>query len=93
MKVQIRETNTKKEEYFNKRLKKKVVKTTEYETGAIKEIEVNPQDINAFTIDKNSRLIGIDKKIYKLTLASWKQVKKELDKLGLLNRFDLSHTI
>lgn len=46
-------------------------------------------DINCFSIDnKQLRLIGIGKNLYKLTLNSFKSLKRELNKRGLAYRFD-----
>ena len=47
-------------------------------------------DITTFSDIKSNRVIGLDKNIYRLSLASYKEVKKELTKRGLISRFDFS---
>lgn len=54
------------------------------------EIELELGNITAFSTDKELRFVGIDKSMYRLSLASYKTLKKEMSKRGLLNRFDLS---
>lgn len=64
-----------------------------YENGYVEELDVdlfNKDEVNAFSLDKSLRLIGVNKDLYKLTMKSWKEVKKELYKYNLANRFDLS---
>lgn len=61
-----------------------------YENGFVEENEIQLNDISAFSNNKSIRLIGIGKNLYLLTLKSWKEVKKELVKSGLMQRFDLS---
>lgn len=54
------------------------------------EIELELGNITAFSTDKELRFVGIDKSMYRLSLDSYKILKKEMSKRGLLNRFDLS---
>ena len=46
-------------------------------------------DINAFS--DSTRIVAIGKQMYKLTLASYKELKKELTKRGIIWRFNFSH--
>ena len=46
------------------------------------EVDFEVNDIVSFSTDKQLRLIGFGMDIYKLTLKSYKQVKKELEKRG-----------
>lgn len=62
----------------------------QYENGYVEELEINPIDVTAFSTNKTIRLIGVDKNLYLLTLKSWKETKKELSKLGILQKLDLS---
>lgn len=90
MKIQIRKFEEKIEEWENP-ITHKVEKThIPYENGFVEEMSIEPRDISAFNTTKSIRLIGIGKNLYYLTLKSWKNVKKELSKSGLLYRFDLS---
>lgn len=43
-------------------------------------------EISAFSLDKSLRLIGIGRKLYPMTLKSWKDTKKELSKTDILRR-------
>ena len=56
------------------------------------EIEItNPSnDISAFSNDRQNRIIGLGSSVYKLSLASYKEIKKELTQRGLINKFDFS---
>lgn len=54
------------------------------------EIELDLGDVTAFSTDKELRLVGIDKSMCRLSLASYKALKKEMSRRGLLNRFDAS---
>lgn len=54
------------------------------------EIELELGNITAFSTDKELRFVGIDKSMYRLSLDSYKALKKEMSRRGLLNRFDLS---
>lgn len=47
-------------------------------------------DITAFSLEKGMRLVAVNKQMYKLTLASYKALKKELTKRGIIWRFDSS---
>ena len=48
-------------------------------------------DITAFSADKGVRLVALNKQMYKLTLASYKALKKELTKRGIIWKFDNSY--
>ena len=52
-----------------------------YENGFVEEMEIGLNDISAFTGNKSTRLIGIGKNLYPLTMKSWKEVKRTLSKL------------
>lgn len=54
------------------------------------EIEIELGDVAAFSTDKELRLLGDGKEMYRLSLASYKELKKELSKRGILSRLDLS---
>ena len=82
----IEETKTAFDEHTKKYFKYKV----QYENGYVEELEINPIDVTAFSTNKTIRLIGVDKNLYSLTLKSWKETKKELSKLGILQKLDLS---
>lgn len=82
-------------EYVDELTKKKVV-TKEFipvNTRGMEIIEnvdiVN--DVNAFSEDGSMRLVAIGKQMYRLTLASYKELKKELTKRGIIWRFNYSH--
>ena len=47
-------------------------------------------DITAFSLEKNMRLVAVNKQLYKLTSKSWSELKKELTKRGIIWRFDNS---
>lgn len=60
------------------------------------EIEVNLGDVTAFSTNKELRLVGFGKGLYRLSLSSWKALKKDLLKRGYLNvggRLNLSREI
>lgn len=92
MKVQTRKILTKEYKEFDEDDKKWIVITEPYENGYVEEIEINnpEKDITAFSLEKSVRIIGIGKKLYPLTYKSWQLIKKELNKLGLLQRFQLT---
>lgn len=72
----------------------KVYKTKkQFENGFVEEKEINPAEVTSFSLDKNMRMIGVNKDRYILTLKSWKEVKNELQNLGLLQKFNLSQKI
>ena len=48
-------------------------------------------DITAFSLEKGMRLVALKKQMYRLTLASYKELKKELTKKGIIWRFDSSN--
>lgn len=64
-----------------------------FENGFVEEKEINPAEITSFSLDKNVRMIGVNKDRYMLTLKSWKETKNELQNLGLLQKFNLSQKI
>lgn len=88
MKIQVRKIAEKTLQYEDEDGKVYKLKH-KYENGYVEEIEINPMDISAFSTMKSVRLIGIDKNLYYLTLKSWKKVKKELAKNGILQRLSL----
>ncbi|MGN1312211.1 MAG: hypothetical protein ACI4U4_04295 [Bacilli bacterium] len=56
-------------------------------TKGYEEVEIELADINILSQNKSLRLIGIGKQgLYKMTLKSWKELKKELNKRGLMYR-------
>ena len=85
---QIENVATCKDLYTGKKFKN----TTVSENGFVEEMEINPVEITSFSSEKSIRLIGIDKKLYPLTLKSWKEIKKELFKTDFLRRFNLEKT-
>ena len=85
---QIENVKTCKDPYTEKTFKN----TTVSENGFVEEIEINPVEITSFSSEKSIRLIGIGKKLYPLTLKSWKEIKKELFKTDFLRRFNLEKT-
>ena len=94
MKIQVR-TIKEREVSITDPITKKPYKYIErYENGHVDELEVDlSNDVNSFSLKKDVRLIGINKDLYPLTLKSWKEVKKELSKLGLMYKFNLSKAI
>ena len=91
MKIQTRKIAEKTLEYTDNITGKKEKIKESYENGFVEELEVSLQDITAFNLNKKIRMIGIAKQgIFLLTLKSWKELKKELTKTGLMNRFNLS---
>lgn len=91
MKIQTRKIAERTLEYTNNITGKKEKIKESYENGFVKELEISLQDITAFSLNKKIRMIGIAKQgTFLLTLKSWKELKKELTKAGLMNRFDLS---
>ena len=49
--------------------------------------------INSPYLEKEMRLVALNKQMYRLTLASYKELKKELTKRGIIWRFDSSRRI
>lgn len=46
-------------------------------------------DIDTFSIDnKDSRLLGFNKRLFKLTLKSYKALKREVNKKGIAFRYN-----
>lgn len=57
----------------------------------MEEVELNDlvNDINCFSIDnKKLRIIGLGKNLYKMTLKSFKELKRELNRKGIAYRYD-----
>lgn len=79
---QIENVETWKDPYTEKTFKN----TTVSENGFVEEMEIDPKEISAFSSNKSVRLIGIGKKLYPMTLKSWKETKKELSKTDILRR-------
>lgn len=61
--------------------------------NGIAQIECDINDISTFSLDGKNRLIGIGKNLYRLTLKSYKEVKKELNRKGIIYKFDSSKRI
>lgn len=80
-------------EYVDELTKKKVV-TKEFipintrGMDVIENVDIN-NEITAFS--EETRIIGLGKQMYKLTLASYKALKKELTKKGIICRFNYAH--
>lgn len=80
-------------EYIDELTKKKVV-TREFipintrGMEVLENVDIN-NEITAFSED--TRIVGLGKQMYKLTLASYKELKKELTKKGIIWRFNYSH--
>ncbi len=64
--------------------------TERYENGYVDELEIDPKSIGAFSSDKSIRLIGIGKNMYKMTLASYKETKRALAQMNMLQQFNHS---
>ena len=81
-----------KVEYIDELTKKKyfIKEFLKANRNGIAEVECNINDISTFSLDKRNRLIGVGKNLYRLTLKSYKEVRKELTKKGVLYRFDAS---
>ena len=91
MKIQTRKIAERTLEYTDNITGKKEKIKESYENGFVEELEISLQDVTAFNLNKKIRMIGIVKQgTFLLTLKSWKELKKELTKAGLMNRFDLS---
>ncbi len=58
------------------------------------ELDIDLNSVASFSLDSDLRLLGLGKsEMYRLTMKSWKALKKELFKRGFLNiggRFNLS---
>lgn len=55
-------------------------------TKGCDEIEIDPMnDITAFSFNKETRYIGIDKNLYRLSLKSYKELKKYLQKTNSIH--------
>lgn len=92
MKIKIRKIVEKKLQYKDDDGKVYTSKT-EFENGFVEEKEINPAEITSFSLNKNVRMIGVNKDRYMLTLKSWKEIKQELQKTGLLQKFNLTQKI
>lgn len=88
MKIQTRKI-AEKVEYLKDEVTGKEYKyVTNYENGYVEEQEIELNDISTFSKEKNTRIIGIGKNLYLLTLKSWKEVKNTLEKSGLMYKFN-----
>lgn len=78
-------------EYTDERTKKKIISRefTSINTKGYDEVEVELADVNVFTANNKAlRLVGLGKNnVYRLTLKSYKELKKELNKKGLIFRY------
>lgn len=92
MKVKVRKQIENVESWKDPNTGKTYKNTTVSENGFVEEMEINPAEITSFSSEKSIRLIGIGKKLYPLTLKSWKEIKKELFKTDFLRRFNLEKT-
>lgn len=90
MKIKVRKIVEEVKTEYDENTKKYFKYKVQYENGYVEELEINPMDVTAFSTNKTIRLIGVDKNLYSLTLKSWKETKKELSKLGILQKLDLS---
>lgn len=57
----------------------------------MEEVEINDlvNDIACFSIDnKTLRVIGLGKNLYRMTLKSFKELKREVNKKGIAFRYD-----
>lgn len=59
-------------------------------TKGCETIEVEHNMITVLSENKHTRLIGLDKNLYKMTLKSFKNVKKELNKNNLMYRISVA---
>ena len=89
MKIKTRKVVEEEKYWFDTNTKKKHKYVVNYENGYVEELEIDLNSISAFSTEKNSRIIGVEKNIYLLTLKSWKEVKNALQKSGLMYRFNL----
>lgn len=89
MKIKVRKQIENVETWKNPYTGKTFKNTTISENGFVEEIEIDPREISAFSFEKTVRLIGIGRKLYPLTLKSWKEIKKQLEKTDILRRFCL----
>lgn len=92
MKIQVRKIVNEETKEFDEHTNKYYKVYNSYENGYVEEIEISDpnKDITAFCFDKSLRLIGIGKDLYLMTLKSYKVTRKELAKMGILQKFDLS---
>jgi hypothetical protein len=54
------------------------------------ETEIELADVQVLSLDKRMRLVGLGKNLYRMTLKSYKELKQEFNKRGMLYRFDSS---
>lgn len=52
-------------------------------------VDIELKDINCFSFESKSRLIGVGKNLYRMTLRSYHELKRELTNKGLIQRFYL----
>lgn len=58
-------------------------------TRGCEAIDIELKDINCFSLEPKSRLIGVGKNLYRMTLKSYHELKRELTNRGLIQRFYL----
>ena len=91
MLIKTRKVVSEKEKYQDEETGRVFTFTNVYENGFVEEREINVKDIVSFSTNKQVRLIGIDKLgLFPMTLKSWKETKKELARLGELQKFNYS---
>lgn len=86
MKIKVRKQIEQVETWKNSYTGKQEKNSTIVENGFVEEMEINPMEISAFSLNKSLGLIGIEKNLYPMTLKSWKETKKELSKTDILRR-------
>ena len=60
-------------------------------TRGAEELELDLNEITAFSDNKQNRVIGLYKRgLFKLTSNSYKELKREMTKRGMIWRFDYS---
>lgn len=58
-------------------------------TRGCETIDIELKDINCFSFEPKSRLVGVGKNLYRMTLKSYHELKRELTNRGLIQRFYL----
>ena len=90
MKIETRKIVTKQKIYKDENTGKEFKYNESYENGFVETLDIDINDISVFSLNKKVRMIGIGKDTYLLTLKSWKELKKQINKLGLMHKFDFS---
>lgn len=63
-------------------------------TRGAEELELDLNEITAFSDNKQSRVVGLYKRgIFKLTLQSYKDLKRELTNRGIIWRFNYGQRV